>query len=714
MFSGVSGLQAHQTKLDVIGNNIANVNTIGFKAGSVTFEDQLSQTLRASAGPGINTGGSNPAQVGLGVQLGAIDTLQTQGNLQTTGKNTDLAIQGNGFFMVGNGNNVNYTRDGSFDLDGSGQLVNPANGNKLLGYLADASGNIDTTQQITSDSTLKIPIGTLTSVKQSTSATFEGNLDASSALQSTTATLTGPLDVSQTPPTLNSTVYDSLGNAHTLQVQFQNPVAGPLAPGPGVPAGATQQWTLSVSLDGTAVSPSPTLYAVGGKFIFTDKGNPATGIGSKLQLNGVGSSGAPDFPLQVDFSGLSDQSNVTASANGQNSPSNIVSTEMTLAGNLNMDGGVQNINSTVYTAAGVAEALTTTLTPVAGGVGATPPAPAGATVSYDVKIVNNTTGQTLYDSSVGANNESKAYYIPPSATTTGGFVLSQQSSGNVLGSTIDLTGTSQDDQGLQVVAGMPLTVDLSKLTTTTVASAADGQTGAAPTWATSLTVYDSLGIGHQLNFNYTRALVGTGAPTGAASRWEWTASENGQVIGSSTQTGNEPLFFDANGALLDTKAQTVTVTPTNGASTFPVSVDFSTLSGRSGTSSVTAITQDGYAVGTLQTFSINEQGLITGIFSNGQSRSLGQIAMATFSNPAGLQKLGDNLYSQGNNSGLAQVGLPNTAGRGNINTGFLEMSNVDLSTEFTDLIVTQRGFQANTKIISTVDQMLQDVINLMR
>jgi hypothetical protein len=288
-------------------------------------------------------------------------------------------------------------------------------------------------------------------------------------VQSTTATLTGLLDVSQTPAKLKIAVYDSLGNAHTLQVQFQNPVAGPLAPGPGVPAGATQQWTLSVSLDGTAVSPSPTLYAVGGKFIFTDKGNPATGIGSKLQLNGVGSSGAPDFPLQVDFSGLSDQSNVTASANGQNSPSNIVSTEMTLAGNLNMDGGVQNTNSTVYTAAGVAEALTTTLTPVAGGVGATPPAPAGATVSYDVKIVNNTTGQTLYDSSVAANNESKAYYVPGQ-----GLMLSQQSSGNVLGSTIDLTGASQDDQGLQVVAGMPLTVDLSKLKTTTVAGTADG------------------------------------------------------------------------------------------------------------------------------------------------------------------------------------------------------------------------------------------------
>ena len=185
MFSGVSGLQVHQTKLDVIGNNIANVNTLGFKSGRVTFEDQLSQTLRTASSPTDHVGGQNPAQVGLGVALGAVDTLQTQGNLQTTGKLTDMAIQGNGFFLVGSGKDISYTRDGSFDLDSDGVLVNPANGVKLLGYVADQSGNIDTTQQVTGDSVLKIPIGSLTSVKQTTASTFQGNLDASSALQST-------------------------------------------------------------------------------------------------------------------------------------------------------------------------------------------------------------------------------------------------------------------------------------------------------------------------------------------------------------------------------------------------------------------------------------------------------------------------------------------------------------------------------------------------
>lgn len=284
MFSGVSGLQAYQTGLDVIGNNIANVNTIGFKASDVTYEDQFSQLLHAAARPGNNTGGENPAQVGLGVMVGAIDTMQTQGNLQTTGKSTDMAIQGNGFFMVGSGNNVFYTRDGSFDLDSNGVLSNPANGLSLLGYTADANGKIDTTQQITSNSVLKIPIGTLTSVKQSTTAAFQGNLDASSALQSTTSTLSGPLDPTSTPAPFNTTVYDSLGNPHTLQVTFSNPV---VPPGAGAPAGAKQQWSVTMALDG--VDTQATVYAVPGsgsssQFIFA---NASGTLGSKLQLNGV-------------------------------------------------------------------------------------------------------------------------------------------------------------------------------------------------------------------------------------------------------------------------------------------------------------------------------------------------------------------------------------------------------------------------------------------
>ncbi|HEY8391169.1 MAG TPA: flagellar hook-basal body complex protein, partial [Capillibacterium sp.] len=136
MFAGVSGLRNHQTRMDVIGNNIANVNTVGYKTSRVTFADTLYQTLKGATAPQNNRGGINPQQVGLGVSLASIDVLHTPGNLQTTGVNTDLAIQGNGFFILSDGNQEYYTRAGNFSMDTSGRLVY-SNGLQLQGWLAD-------------------------------------------------------------------------------------------------------------------------------------------------------------------------------------------------------------------------------------------------------------------------------------------------------------------------------------------------------------------------------------------------------------------------------------------------------------------------------------------------------------------------------------------------------------------------------------------------
>ncbi len=416
LFAGVSGMNAYQTQLEVIGNNIANVDTTGFKAGRVTFEDQLSQTLRYSAGPDSTLGGQNPEQIGLGVTLGTVDTLQTQGNLQSTGKPTDLALQGNGFFLVSNGSSVSYTRDGSFDIDSQGNLVNPSNGMHLVGYTADKNGAIDTTKTLDGSSVIKIPVGTLTTVKATQNATLQGNLDAT---------------------------------------------------------------------------------------------NP--------------------------------------------------------------------------------------------------------------------------------------------------------------------TGT----------------------------------------WTTSLKAYDSLGIGHDLTYKFTKTPVSATAPTGASGEWSWTASEGATQVGSSATTGSSPLNFDANGAILNTAPLALSLAPA-GAKPLNVTVDVSTLSQLAGASSVTTTSQDGFPVGTLQTFSIDTKGIISGIFTNGQTQTLGQVATASFTNPAGLAKEGGNLFSVSSNSGLAQVGVAAQNGRGKISTGYTEMSNVDLSSELTNMIVTQRGFQANTKIISTVDELLQEIINLKR
>jgi flagellar hook protein FlgE len=579
MFSGVSGLQAHQTRMNTIGNNISNVNTIGFKSGRVSFQDQLSQTLHAASAPTSGgVGGANPAQIGLGVSVGAVDTILTQGNLQSTGKNTDLAVQGNGYFMVSGGNGVQYTRDGSFDIDSSGALVNPGTGMRLLGYQADAFGVIDTSAPITPTSGLTIPVGTLADARQTSRIGVIGNLNAASALYSTRVDFSGNLDSRVTatgPVTTTETVYDSLGNAHTVLTTLTNPISPPPA-GAGVPAGATQAWDVQVQVDGSAVYDSAAgksrLYAVGGAWVFADAAGAS--LGGSIALNGgtaenqggqvPGTNGAPNFSMDLNF-------------------------------------------------------------------------PAGLT---------NSAAASSFD------------------------------------------------------------------------GVANGQAGSAPTWGSSITVYDSLGVGHLITFRYTHVQPGVGAPAGATAQWDWVATENGQEVASSssaTPAGNTPLYFGTNGRVIGGGTQTLRITPIDGSvSPFDVTVDNSNMTQLASDSNAMASSQDGYPVGTLQSFSIGADGVITGVFSSGQTRSLGQVALASFANPGGLDKVGGNLLRETVNSGAAQVGGPNQNGLGKLSTGYLEMSNVDLSNEFTNLIVTQRGFQANTRIITVVDELLQDVINLKR
>ena len=177
MFSAISGLRAHQTKMDVTGNNIANVNTVGFKAQQTVFQDTLSQVIRAGGAPAADRGGTNPAQVGLGVKLAATTTNWTQGATQSTGRSTDLMIQGDGFFVTRSGTEDLYTRAGSFDFDGEGKLVTP-NGGVLQGWMADAAGVVNTNGP-TGD--LSVPYGQIVNPKQTTTGALGGNLPAGAA-----------------------------------------------------------------------------------------------------------------------------------------------------------------------------------------------------------------------------------------------------------------------------------------------------------------------------------------------------------------------------------------------------------------------------------------------------------------------------------------------------------------------------------------------------
>ncbi|GIG22625.1 flagellar hook protein FlgE [Cellulomonas chitinilytica] len=393
LFSGISGLRSHQTMLDVTGNNIANVNTTGFKSSQTQFQDTLSQVVQNAGAAQNGTGGTNPAQVGLGVRVAGITTNFTQGASQMTGRSTDMMIQGDGFFVVRKGAETYYTRAGSFDFDSTGQMVLPGEGALVQGWAA-VNGVVDTNGPLTD---LRVPAGALMAAVATTKASYEGNLDAAAA----------------NGTVLNRTIdiYDATGAARELELTFTKSAAG---------------WT------------------------------------------------------------------------------------------------VEGIDA-------------------------------------DLKPLPATSGQ-------------QAMTFNPDGTL------------------------------------------------------------ATPT---------SLAVGG-------------------------------------------------------------------------LTVDISGLTGFSGLDTVKAKTQSGQAAGTLLSFALGADGTITGSFSNGLKQTIGRLALGSFTNPAGLEKAGGSLFRTGVNSGDAQVGAAGTGGRGSLAGGALEMSNVDLSSEFTSLIIAQRGFQANSRVITTSDEVLQELVNLKR
>src|SRR4051794_8559867 len=268
MFSAISGLRAHQTKLDVTGNNIANVNTVGFKASQTVFEDTLSQVLSNGGAPTAERGGTNPAQVGLGVKVAGITTNFGQGSTQNTGRSTDFMISGDGFFVTKAGNEQTYTRAGSFSFDGSGKLVTP-DGAVLQGWMAGADGTVDTNGTIVD---LSVPYGQVMPPKASENGGVRGNLSSGAA--------DGTAVQSQI------TMYDQLGNAHQISLTFTKNVSDP------------NGWTARVLQDGAAVTTTPATIDLS---FDANGGLPAAGRTFQFSPNGTS---WPD-DVTVDLSQLS-------------------------------------------------------------------------------------------------------------------------------------------------------------------------------------------------------------------------------------------------------------------------------------------------------------------------------------------------------------------------------------------------------------------------
>jgi len=509
MFAGVSGLKAHQVRMDIIGNNIANVNSAGYKSSRATFQDMLSQTLRAATAPTEAKGGTNPQQIGLGVQLGSIDVKHTQGNTQSTGYITDLAIEGDGFFVLGHGANRLYTRAGMFGLDNGteGNLVSLVNGERVLGYLADQDGVIDTNSAL---APMYISASETITPRATDTVYFAGNLDNRYSVGES---------VSRTVQ-----VYDSRGREQTIVVDLKQL------------GGNEWEWDAS--------------------WLLVSDGIP-------------------------------------------------------------MDNGL---------------------------------------------IVNN--GEYAVD-----GNELKE-------------VLTRHPDGTpaTYGATVATTGGAAPDLGR--------------------------------VWTFGGT-FDSNNIG----FEFERALV-HGAEVSAS-------SDGGSLFLTSTHSvtgGIDPdhrvIQFGLDGSFIglngDTGEEHILNLDPVFADDLKIELDFTQFTQYADSFTAKFMSQNGYYSGALESYAIDQNGVIVGSFSNGLTRALGQVALARFANPAGLQRAGSTMFVDTPNSGTAQIGAAGIPGFGQISPSSLEMSNVDLSEEFTDMIITQRGFQANSRIITTSDEMLQELVNLKR
>ncbi|MFO0095134.1 MAG: flagellar hook protein FlgE [Gemmatimonadaceae bacterium] len=502
LFAGVSGLRNNQVRMDIIGNNIANVNTVAFKAGRVTFKEGFAQLLQGASRPPGDQGGINPIQIGLGMQIGSIDQIVNQGNLETTGLNTDLAIQGDSFFVVRKGNQSFYTRAGNFQVDALGQLVSPANGFSVQGRMYDNGQVQDGIRDI------KLPFGQKVSARPTTEAALAGNLNASAPVFQ--GNFNDPLDralpINQKAWTETQIgVFDSQGTRHDIKLQSWK--TGP----------NTWDWRIDP-------------------------------IASAQTFEVETSSSSPPAPVSL--------------------PTPPAGYEIKAA------------NVRVYSATGVEY---------------------NSPGDY---TFNATSGEVTFTTNMPPNSVIKVgYFMSPTGTLPAG----------------ENSGTFTFDQ-----AGL--------LTTDVVAG---------------------------LNF---------GVPGANAVRIELKLGGGVNGLTQFASTSSTAVLRD----------------------------------------------QNGFTAGTLQNFSIDRFGLITGFFTNGTTSPLARIVLADFNNPSGLLRIGDNMYQESANSGSGVLGFALEGSQSQLTSGALEMSNVDLAQEFTNMIVAQRAFQANGKVVSTSDDMLQELMTIKR
>ena len=650
IYTGITGVKSHQARIDVIANNVANINATAYKSGRVAFSDVMSQTLSEGTAARGQIAATNPKQTGLGVQVASIDTVQRQGTLQTTGIDTDLAIEGDGMFVLSDGITDFYTRDGTFAFDSTGQLTDPGSGLVVQGNLANDDGSFKSEVE-----NLIVPLDRESKAVATTAIELSGNLDVGGSAQIWTATtefglpaiVTGnpglPLDLSDLGDSVGLSVSVSEGGqeiASTLTI----PATVAFADLEELTSKLNSQINLNDSLKGNVL------------FKFNDVG--------QLQLRTK--EGGSNVSLTVD----------------------------------NADPSIDVISRLGFTQA------------AATGV--------DAADSIDINDLANvgadlTPGDIIRFSGTkptGERFDGNFEFQANSADTVRDLLDVVQSAygGVTVGIDPDTGRLSLTDEETQdSVVGFD--INFSLLDTDTVGSGLFGSNPLAE-FSTNTQVFDQKGDTHSLTVNFTKSVV--------ANEWTWVASVNGVT----PQAGNEgKAVFNEDGTLksFDSSDQkALQFTPGDGTPGITIDIG-ATGTGRLGgltqfvaPSSMAVREQDGRAAGSLVSINVEGDGSIRGTFTNGDSQVLGRVSLAAFSNAGGLKRQAQNLFVQTESSGQPVVGAAETTVQGSIRSGAIELSNVDLAEEFTNLIVSQRGFQASARSITTSDELMSELVNLKR
>lgn len=823
LWSGVSGLQAHQIAMDVEGNNIANVNTTGFKHSRANFSDLMNQTSKVATAPQGELGGKNPMQVGLGTQINSITKIFAQGSIQTTKKNTDLAIQGDGFFVVSpdGGKTYKYTRNGDFVRDAYGNFVDN-NGYIAQGWLRDeVTGEVDTTSPIRN---IVIKPGLTTPANPTTLVSLKANLNSGNNVGDKKTPIY-QLDSNHEWTNINGDGIKVDAGVHKENDVSQNRFI------------TTKDGQLRLNERGVDMG---VLFNASGESLGLRKGQGiwvsyAEARTQQLTLNGADNNGAFQAPvtLNIEINGtqisgsMSSVADIATAINGVSGKTgvraDIVNGNRLVLVNDNKQGTTAAMKNIIVRAGNGAAQDNTGLLTQANGFGNkgdgngdsikvitayqytydpnptnTPHALNANTarsfnttedlreamqkdarlyVNYDgrqvtdadwattgtkndgVEVIVDAKGQfviknpkgdafneddgDITDMSTEAINErarikynaqvpapaqtwdqldaaAQARYIEDPANSdirTPNNRNQNEDDFNMFLSISNLTNpannVNENDKFMKTMQGMQ-----GALTSGDGIRQTQGLYMSAH--SSSIDIFDSLGTKHSIKYDFTKI----GYTDDGGTEWgiviqvpepcEINISGEGP---KNVLTGT--IRFNSDGSLQGFSPSSVSFTANNGSTPnqnidfyFGNPNDFDGITSYDRESNTSGISQDGFSGGDLNGIRIDESGTIIGSFTNGRSFGLAQIAMATFTNNEGLEAEGGNVFTQTSNSGEPVIGAATTGGRGKIQASSLEMSNVDLSTSLTNLIVIQRGYQANSKTITTSDQMLNTLLQL--